>query len=48
LIIANNELVFQNERKKNGQQELIIANKELEKAEDDIRKLNEGIRTKSN
>ncbi|TDQ11238.1 sensor histidine kinase [Pedobacter metabolipauper] len=46
LIIANNELAFQNVEKEKRAQELIIANKELKNAQDDIRKLNEGLEQK--
>jgi signal transduction histidine kinase len=46
LIIANKELAFQNEEKEKRAEELIVANRELKNAEDDIRKLNDGLEQK--
>ncbi|HWZ14394.1 MAG TPA: ATP-binding protein [Mucilaginibacter sp.] len=46
LAIANIELAFQNKEKEKRAQELIIANRELKQAEDDIRKLNDGLEQK--
>ncbi|MDB5282682.1 MAG: Phytochrome-like protein cph1 [Bacteroidota bacterium] len=46
LVIANEELVFQNGEKEKRAAELALANDELKKAEDDIRKLNEGLEQK--
>lgn len=46
LIIANKELIFQNKEKEKRAKELITANKGLEKAKDDIRKLNDELEQK--
>jgi len=46
LIIANKELAFQNKEKEKRAKELIIANAGLQKAEDDIRKLNDELEQK--
>ncbi|MDP9040789.1 MAG: ATP-binding protein [Bacteroidota bacterium] len=46
LVIANKELAFQNEEKEKRAEELIVANRELKQAEDDIRKLNDGLEQK--
>jgi light-regulated signal transduction histidine kinase (bacteriophytochrome) len=46
LIIANQELAYQNDEKEKRATELTIANDELKNAEDNIRKLNEGLEQK--
>jgi light-regulated signal transduction histidine kinase (bacteriophytochrome) len=46
LVIANNELVFQHKEKEKRAAELTVANNELKNAEDNIRKLNEGLEQK--
>ena len=45
-MIANEELVFQNNEKEKRAAELIVANRELKQAEDDIRKLNDELENK--
>ena len=46
LIIANKELAFQNSEKEKRAKELVTANKGLEKAKDNIRKLNDELEQK--